>query len=195
MSDIAALIAEARQFARAAYLQDSTVHSVIARLADALESLTASLSVSERSDATVTEVTAPAADDEREALADLVDSRIDDYKPRYDEAGRCVASNVADAALAAGFRRSARVPVSRDELRRIVLKQLERKDSIARAARSTVIVDALTATHDIFPKADRKSADSSNGDDRCAQCGCELKYPTAIHIVDCKSADSGEAGR
>lgn len=27
---------------------------------------------------------------------------------------------------------------------------------------------------------------------KCESCGCDLRYPTAIHVVDCKQAKEGK---
>lgn len=126
------------------------------------------LSVLRDAEAALEAAQVPATDDEREALEAVIEMS----HARWVTTSRPFSSwmplneHIADDVLGAGFRRSSRVPVSRDELRRIVLEQLDRKDGYARIARSVVIVDALLATHDIYPKADRKATDSSNGDDR-----------------------------
>lgn len=126
--NIPALIAEARERHRrtARHLPDPTSPTLVSRLADALESLSAP----------------PATDDEREALHDLIDGfldnmpdgrcqggylseqlliagwrppaapltveavaeaidiRYDDYRPRFNAEGTCVGSNIADAVVA-----------------------------------------------------------------------------------------------
>lgn len=164
-TDIAALIAEARARTVAHARQNAEGSIDLAhRLADALESLTASLSVSERSDATVTEVTAPATDDEREEIARIIRDADD---KAYAESGWFAAlpTGLADAILAAGFRRSARVPVSRDELRAWAGMQVTGAlaNTTANGFLGVGALDAIYEQYDIFPKADRKPADSGEG--------------------------------
>lgn len=82
-------------------------------------------------------------DDEREALARIIGAHFD-YRPTV----QAITQDLA----AAGFRRSARVPVSRDELSRWLF---------ARGISSSIAyAESLLANFDIYPKADRKPADS-----------------------------------
>ena len=30
------------------------------------------------------------------------------------------------------------------------------------------------------------------GDERCTSCGCELAYPTAVHLLDCRLTEKGQ---
>ena len=183
-AEVRALIAEARQFAGAAYLQDSMVYNVITRLADALEAAHAepdderealagtnahdvvgrfafdgaegiafhiySDCSQEHSQARIMfddledlkaflthnlpglfggERAAPSGDDdEREALAVAVGRVLFDVSNFPEKAqsrllGQSMAplwQKLVESVEAAGFRRSARMPVSRDELAKFI---------------------------------------------------------------------------
>lgn len=111
----------------------------------------------------------PATDDEREALARVIASGLDgwnDYDAASDEYKRELLAG-ADEVIAAGFRRSSRVPVSRDELAAFIAQWMaDDHNGFGSCNAPRDMAGDILATHDIFPKAARKPADSSKGDHR-----------------------------
>lgn len=146
--DVKALIAEARSARGGRFYgpisDEPGVVDLIDRLAGALEA-----------------AHAEPDNDEREALAqDKADWCVDH------EAEPGIAANAFRRGFAAGFRRSARVPVSRDELTE-TLFELRYPEGFwsggthePREASDEEVAGSLLATHDIYPKADRKPGDS-----------------------------------
>lgn len=108
----------------------------------------------------------PATDDEREALADLIrDSG--EYVSGSHAHDEINPYRAADCILAAGFRRSSRVPVSRGELAAFIAQWMaDDHNGFGSCNAPRDMAGDILATHDIFPKADRKTADSETGDDR-----------------------------
>ena len=150
-TDIAALIAEARNRASEwGHIENAPGDvRLLSDLADALEA-----------------AQVPATDDEREGLVESVGHVIaggwrDDVDP-YVLARQVV--EAVPALAAAGFRRSSRVPVSRDELADVIQATLDDLHGIPQVrpagSRVRALAKALDDEYDIFPKADRKPADS-----------------------------------
>lgn len=156
-------------------------------------------------------------DDEREALMRVLDDSDPEggtFDDRYIEPLGFWGPQ-ADAVLASGFRRSARVPVSRDELTE-TLFELRYPDGFwsggthePREAGDEEVAGSLLATHDIYPKADRKPAPVAPVDERHPPCverwpGCSsgdydprcCRFPKSCSAGVIRiSADSGETER
>lgn len=138
--DVKALLAEARQAAQWAATTPGFPQASAEALDRALDALEAAQ--------------VPATDDEQEALAREITAGMnggwDDYEDVSDEWREKLLA-AADRALRAGFRRSSRVPVSRDEL-----DEALRVSLVAPSGQA----DYMQKHFDIYPKADRKAADS-----------------------------------
>lgn len=166
---VKALLAEADGWRTSDAVSQHAVSALdtIRRLRDALEAAQRreAFETLRRIDEQLEAAQVPATDDEREALKTaLTDGywQRTGYRVTWEHVGPLM-----DAILAAGFRRSSRVPVSRDELAGEieVMHEDSWDDAYEYAQASEDIATGLSAKYDIYPKADRKSADSSNGDD------------------------------
>lgn len=121
----------------------------------------------------------PATDDEREALAAELSKHWANMN------GKCACGWVhpqhgalfldakhfiehcAEALAAAGFRRSARVPVSQDKLAKFIAEwQATDAAGFGSCNAPRDMAADIADRFDIYPKADCKPADSSNGDER-----------------------------